>query len=95
MNYPLYHTLNKNVSDSELTEKENTLLLEKIVKANVDKKKAVILLIIEHAKEEGIISVSPEEIELPYGLSQKGEDVHIPIEKLPTILKRILLKFLK
>jgi len=93
MTYPLYHTF-KNVKDTEMKKSENTKLIKKLETLDEESKKAVILLVIEHAKVVDEFVVNIEKIKLPYGMKQIGDDVELNIDKLPNLLKWILWKFL-
>jgi len=95
MSYPLYYTLNKNLKKTEMKPSEKKKLKEKIENLDDDSKKAIILLLVEHARATEDFTVNIEKIRLPFGLKQKGKDVEINFEKLPNDLKHILFKFLK
>lgn len=95
MTYPLYHTLNKNVKNTAMTKTENGKLLKKLAVLDEESKKAIVLLITEHARVTEDFIVNVEKPKLPYGMKQNKENVEINMEKLPNSLKWILWKFAK
>lgn len=93
--YPLYHTLNKNLK-GRLGGSSTTTLSKKLSKLeDHDTLVIVLMLIIEHARICGDISIGSETLELPYGIRQRSKGTQIDIDKLPVELKEILCKFLK
>lgn len=97
MSYPLYHTLDKNLKKSDLSSSQKEELLKKLSDASTsdETKKAVIMLIVEHAKIADGVQVDMENFILPYSAEQRGKDVQIDLEKLPIPLRWILWKFMK
>jgi hypothetical protein len=94
--FALYYTLNQNIIDKELSSSRKQKLNDKISETDDYKlKKAIIMLIAEHAKINGKLDINSENIKLPHGISQKSEDVIINIDKLPHELQQILWKFMK
>lgn len=97
--YPLYHTLNKNIpaKDLSVTQKQN--LKDKIGSCtDSDVKKAIVMLIAEHATVKQDLDVKllaqKKGGALPYKMTQTKDDVSFDIENLPIELRWILLKFL-
>jgi hypothetical protein len=95
MSYPLYHTLNKNLKTTDLSSAQKTKLLAKLSDLDLDKKRAIIMLIIEHAKVSDGVVVKPENFSLPYDVKQVDKDVCIDLENLPISLKWIIWKFIE
>lgn len=97
MSYPLYYTLNKNLKKTDLTEDQRDRLLTTFSGSLSDEetRKAVIMLIVEHAKAADNIPIDIENFTLPYDIEQRGKDVRIDLEKLPVPLKWVLWKFMK
>lgn len=97
MSYSLYHTLNKNLKNTDLSASQKKVLLEKLSDPQIlseETKKAIIMLVIEHAKTADGMKIDSENFSLPYNVKQIGKDVHIDIENLPVALKWILWKFM-
>jgi len=95
MSYPLYHTLNKNLKKNDMSKSETEKLKKKIATLDEDSKKAVILLIVEHARVVDNFEIDVEKPALPYGLKQRQENLEINMDKLPQDIKWILWKFAK
>jgi hypothetical protein len=95
MNYPLYHTLNRNTKNKDMSKIENEKLKKKLESLKDDSKKAILLLIVEHARVVDKFPIDIENPKLPYGMKQKRENLEINMDKLPQNLKWILWKFAK
>jgi hypothetical protein len=92
--YALYHTLNKNLESKKFTAAQTTALSNRISQLEkTEDKKAVIMLIAEHYRHTEGVDITLNS-DLPYGLSQSGDNVNIPVNTLPNELKWILHKFL-
>lgn len=96
MSYPLYHTLNKNLKKNDMNKTEKDKLKKKLGSLKDDSsKKAVILLIVEHARCVDDFYIDIEKPTLPYGMKQRQENLEINMDKLPETLKWVLWKFAK
>jgi hypothetical protein len=94
--FELYYTLNSGVSDKKLTKKEITNL-ENRVKNLTDKEKCgemIVMLICEHAKfVDNFELVVDGKFQLPYEGIQEENNIKFDMNRLPSSLCRILLKF--
>ena len=91
--YPLYYTLNQNMTNKEISNSKKKKLAEKLNQIeDYNEKKAIVMLIAEHAKVNDDLDIESEKI--PYGILQKSDDVVIDIDKLPNDLQQILWKFM-
>ncbi|HMP31046.1 MAG TPA: hypothetical protein PKD85_15675 [Saprospiraceae bacterium] len=100
MSFPLYYTLNQNVIDKKLSDSRQKKMADKLIESeDLNLKKAVIMLIAEHAKikeEMDMVSIfDTNNPILPYDMIQKSDDVIIKFDKLPNELQQILWKFIK
>jgi len=95
MSYSLYHTLNKNLKTTDLSASQKKALTGKLSNSemSLETKKAIIMLITEHAKTADGMHIDSENFSPPYNVKQLGKDVHIDLEELPVPLKWILWKF--
>lgn len=92
--YPLYHTLNKNISSKGIKNSEKKKIIEGLsTESNQDILNAFVMLIAEHARCEGKLDIGSKNIELPYGLMQKSKNFVINFDLLPEELQVILWKF--
>lgn len=93
--YQLYYTLNKDIESRKLTDKEIDGLISffNSKKFTQDKKKAVILLCIEHSIAVDEYEYDSDNMQLPYDIIEEDDAVVIDFEKLPDKLKWILYKF--
>lgn len=95
--YSLYYTLNKGVKKTKVPLKEQNEFLAFIKSKNLDpeKKKAVLLLVVEHARYCDGYIFSPKNIILPYGIKEDESGVTMDLSKMPNELVWILYKFSK
>lgn len=98
--YGLYQTFSLNNPSNDLSILEKKQLKENLLKLDLDQKKAVFFLIIEHAKITDNFSFDPSKtLILPYDISHNEasedaeENIEFDLEKLPIKLKWILWKF--
>jgi hypothetical protein len=94
--YGLYQTFASHEEKEDLTIDEKLEVKESIKSMTIEQKKAVLFLIIEHAKIEDGYIYSSEDFSLPYGLVQYNlNNVHFELDSLPIPLKWVLFKFTK
>lgn len=92
--YGLYQTFSQNTPEDDLSEKEKKELKDFLLNLELDQKKAVFFLIIEHAIINDNFSYDPKkQLELPYDLLQNEKNLEFNLENLPINLKWILWKF--
>lgn len=93
MSYQLYYTLNTNLQTSDLKKNEKEELLNVIKNmSDLQSKKALFLLICEHAKNEQVLYNNV----IPYdGVEIKEDSVQFNLAKMPIKLRRIIYKFIK
>ncbi len=92
--YNLYHTLKQNIPPKKFTVKQKTDLAIRHSLLDENGKEAFLMLICEHARVQSQYQYDSENPKLPYGGVQKGKNVIFIVEKFPSTLKWILLKFL-
>lgn len=92
--YSLYHTLNQNLPSKKFPVKQKKSLVSRYGTLDEASREAFLMLICEHARIHDDYAYSPYSGNLPYGGSQKGQDVIFPFEKLPHELRWILSRFL-
>lgn len=98
MVYQLYHTFNcTSDKKSKLTKKQVDGLRDMLlgsVREDPKKMEAVVLLIIEHSRVEGVFKYNPDGGQtLPYGMKEENFQVVFELDKLPMELQHILYKF--
>lgn len=93
--YLLYYTLNKDINSIDLTIGQKTSLLSFLRSKTLseDKKKAIILLICEHARFVDGHDFDPDNFILPYDIYEDKSGLHCDIDLMPVELKRVLYKF--
>jgi len=89
-NYTLYQTF-ANIPTTKPTPEHKKALANDIASLEGQEKEVVLLLIFEHAKFHHNLL---EKRELPYDITQDGEDVLVDVEKLPWELVWILIQFM-
>lgn len=95
MSYPLYHTLNRNISSGGLSKKQERELVDSLNSVEDSEiKEAIIMLIAEHARVNEELNINEGQLELPFGMRQKGKVTSFNFEDLPSDLKLILWKFM-
>lgn len=94
--YGLYQTFSNHEQKDDLSLDEKIYMKEIIHSMTLEQKKAVLFLIIEHAKIEDEYVYNSENFSLPYGLSQpRINSLEFELDNLPIKLKWILFKFSK
>lgn len=92
--YALYHTLNKNLKKGDVPAKQLAGLVQSLNKLmDEDKKKAVLMLVIEHRRVVEEQTIDPSDFTLPYEGVQTSSGVSFDVKNLPSELQWILLKF--
>ncbi len=91
--FQLYYTLNSNIQTADLKKSEKEEILRTINIMDVHSKKALFLLIYEHAKINEDISSNIYDI--PYGGVETDGCLEFNLAKMPIKLRRILYKFIK
>lgn len=91
--YPLYYTLNTNISKAKMTKAQDLELKKKLDAASGDFRKAIIMLIAEHSRVASDHIFDETDITLPYEGVQDGDDVVFDLKNIPQSLKWILWKF--
>jgi len=89
----LYYTLNANLPSKGPSSSQIKTLSSKLSGLNEDNAGQVLRLIFEHAIATEEVSPDPTSYQLPYSMTQKGENVVIDVTKLPLELQWILIKF--
>lgn len=93
--YGLYQTFSSDMPDDDLNYEDKLYLKESIKTMTVDQKKAIFLLIIEHARLTEQFNFVPDNLVYPYGINQLGNNIEFNLDLLPIKLKWILFKFSK
>ena len=88
--YPLYYTLNQNISKSKMTKVQEVELKKKLDSTDGDAKKAVIMLIAEHSRVTEQHVFDGKEIVLPYGGIQDDNDAIFDLKDFPIELNPYL-----
>jgi hypothetical protein len=95
MNYPLYHTLNKNISTKKMPQSTMSELAELLTKCDDDHAKAALMLITEHSRIVDKAAYAENDIDLPYAGHQNDKNVYFDVKNLPNDLQWILWKFVQ
>jgi hypothetical protein len=89
--FPLYDSLSKDISTTDLTASQKRSFLKKIIKIDQNGHELVYALIRMYQIENGEENTS---FTLPYNGTFTGSDINFDVDKLPKNLKQILYKFL-
>ena len=98
ISYTLYDTLSVKIQREQLSSQEQKELKKYISMCeDSEKKKAILLLIIEHAIRTSSFKVRPRKLSLPYDIENDETDnlIEFDLESIPIQLQWILLKFLR
>jgi hypothetical protein len=94
--YQLYQTLSQNAKSRDITPENKQFILDCIPSLRQDEKEAFFLLIFEHYRLAKKEEIDINNIELPYKIKRtENGTLSINIDKLPTKLRQILLKFIE
>lgn len=90
-NFPLYQTLNKNLSKKDLTVPQKNILIKKVSNLDLDGQELVYALIkcyyVDHQKEDNL--------GIPYGGILNRDKIDFNLLDLPIELRHILFKFVE
>ena len=92
-NYGLYQTFSSNIPPSDLSQDEIGKIDKKIGTFSHEQKCAFLMLIFEHARLQDQFEFKKDEVNLPYTIEQKENDISVDFSKLPRDLQWILFKF--
>ena len=92
-NYELYQTLSQKSKSRDISEEDKEKIIQCIPTFSVEEKEAIFLLILEHYRLTKNVNII-DESSLPYGVKKNSDScISVNLQKLPTKLRQILLKF--
>lgn len=95
--FQLYQTLCQGAKSRDITVEDKQFIIDNIFRLDEEGKEALFLLIFEHNKIIKKIdqAIDKTNLVLPYKIKNENDELIIDIQKLPTKLRQIILKFIK
>lgn len=94
--FQLYQTLCQEAKSRDISSEDKQFIIDNICKLNEDGKEALFLLIFEHNKilKKSDKVIDKNDLVLPYKIKDTDGELTIDLQKLPTKLRQIILKFM-